>query len=31
MCTVKIDRIEYLNPGMLKEDDRLIVDQREWK
>ena len=30
-CTVKIDRMEFLNPGTLKEDDRLIVDQREWK
>jgi phenylacetate-CoA ligase len=30
-CTVKIDRFEFLNPGTLKEDDRLIVDQREWK
>ena len=30
-CTVKIDRMEFLNQGTLKEDDRLIVDQREWK
>jgi phenylacetate-CoA ligase len=29
-CTVKIDRLEFLNSGTLK-DDRLIVDKREWK
>ncbi|HVO67086.1 MAG TPA: AMP-binding protein [Syntrophales bacterium] len=31
ICTVRIDRLEFLKPGSLKDDDRLIVDQREWK
>jgi len=29
-CTVKIDHIEFLKQGTLK-DNRLIVDEREWK
>jgi phenylacetate-CoA ligase len=29
-CTVKIDRLEFLKTGTLK-DDHLIVDKREWK
>jgi phenylacetate-CoA ligase len=31
VCTVRIDRLEFLNPGTLEDDDRMIVDQREWK
>jgi hypothetical protein len=30
ICTVKIDRIEFVKQGTLK-DNRLIVDEREWK
>lgn len=30
ICTVKIDRIEFLQQGTLK-DNKLIVDEREWK
>jgi phenylacetate-CoA ligase len=31
VCTVRIDRLEFLNPGTLRDDDKMIVDQREWK
>ncbi|HYA14859.1 MAG TPA: AMP-binding protein, partial [Syntrophales bacterium] len=31
ICTVRIDRLELLKTGSLKDDDRMIVDQREWK
>jgi phenylacetate-CoA ligase len=31
VCTIRIDRLEFLNPGTLRDDDNLIVDQREWK
>lgn len=30
-CSVRIDRLEFLNPGALRDDDRIIVEQREWK
>jgi phenylacetate-CoA ligase len=30
ICTVKIDRIEFLQQGTLK-DNKLIVDERKWK
>ncbi len=30
-CTVRIDRLEFLNPGTLRDDDGMIVDQRVWK
>jgi len=31
ICTIRIDQLKFLNPGSLKDDDRMIVDQREWK
>ena len=31
ICTVKIDRMEHVEQGTLKEDGRLIVDDRTWK
>ncbi|MGV8078892.1 MAG: phenylacetate--CoA ligase family protein [Syntrophales bacterium] len=31
ICTVRIDRIEFLKPGTLADDDKRIVDEREWK
>ena len=30
ICTVKIDRLLFLAPGTLREDEELIVDQRKW-
>jgi len=30
-CVLKIDRLEFLNPGTIKEDDALVIDQRQWK
>ena len=30
-CVLKIDRIEFLNPGTIKEDDALVIDERQWK
>jgi len=30
VCTVRIDDVEFVEPGTLKEGDRLIVDQRTW-
>ncbi len=30
-CTVRIDGIEFLEPGTLKDDDKRIVDGRDWK
>ncbi|HEX7415788.1 MAG TPA: hypothetical protein VF305_01235, partial [Smithellaceae bacterium] len=30
ICTVKIDQLEYLSPGVIKPDEKLIVDQRQW-
>ena len=30
-CVLTIDRLEFLNPGTIKEDDRLVIDQRQWK
>ena len=31
ICTVKIDRLEFIEKGTLSEKDSLIVDQRTWK
>jgi phenylacetate-CoA ligase len=31
VCTVKIDRLEFLEEGTLSDKDILIVDRREWK
>ena len=31
ICTVKIDRMEHVEQGTMKEDERLIVDERTWK
>lgn len=31
ICTVKIDRIEFVEPAILSEDDTLVVDQRSWE
>jgi phenylacetate-CoA ligase len=30
-CVLKIDRLEFLNPGTIKEDDGLVIDERQWK
>jgi len=30
ICTVKIDQMEYLSAGMIKPEEKLIVDQRQW-
>ncbi len=30
ICTVRIDRLEFVAPGTLKEGDKPIVDQRTW-
>jgi phenylacetate-CoA ligase len=31
VCTVKIDTVEFLEPGSLKDDAKLIIDDRAWK
>jgi phenylacetate-CoA ligase len=31
ICTVKLDRVEFLNPGSLSADAKLLVDERTWK
>jgi phenylacetate-CoA ligase len=31
ICTVKIDKLEFINKGTLMEKDSLIVDRRTWK
>jgi len=31
ICTVKIDKIEFVEPATLSEEDKLIVDQRSWE
>ncbi len=31
ICTVKIDKIEFIEPATLSEEDKLIVDQRIWE
>lgn len=31
VCTVKIDRFEHVERGALKEEGRLILDERNWK
>ncbi len=30
-CRVKVDQVEFISPGELKEDAPLIVDQRSWE
>jgi len=30
-CVLTIDRLEFLDPGTIKEDDKLIIDERQWK
>ena len=30
ICTVKIDQLEYLSAGVIKPEEKLIVDQRQW-
>jgi predicted secreted protein len=31
ICTVKIDKLEFIQKGTLTEKDGLIVDRRTWK
>jgi phenylacetate-CoA ligase len=31
ICTVNIDHMEHVEQGTLKDDERLIVDERTWK
>jgi phenylacetate-coenzyme A ligase PaaK-like adenylate-forming protein len=31
ICTVKLDRVEFLKPGSLSADTKLLVDERTWK
>jgi phenylacetate-CoA ligase len=31
ICTVKVDKLEFINKGTLTEKDGLIVDRRTWK
>lgn len=31
ICTVRADNIEFLQPGSLPEDARLLIDERTWK
>jgi phenylacetate-coenzyme A ligase PaaK-like adenylate-forming protein len=31
ICTVKIDKLEFIEKGTLSEKDNLIVDRRTWK
>jgi phenylacetate-coenzyme A ligase PaaK-like adenylate-forming protein len=30
-CVLTIDHLEFLNPGTIKEDDKLVIDERQWK
>jgi phenylacetate-CoA ligase len=30
ICTVRIDKLEYLNAGEINSQEKLIVDQRQW-
>ena len=30
ICTVKIDQLEYLSAGIIKPEEKLILDQRQW-
>jgi phenylacetate-CoA ligase len=30
-CVLTIDHMEFLNPGTIKEDDKMVIDQRQWK
>jgi phenylacetate-CoA ligase len=31
ICTVKVDNVEFLEPGSLRDDAKPIVDERTWK
>ncbi|MGD0276833.1 MAG: AMP-binding protein [Syntrophales bacterium] len=31
ICNLRIDHIEWLDPGMIKSEDKLILDERSWK
>ncbi len=31
ICTIKVDRVEFLKPGSLTADTKLLVDERTWK
>lgn len=31
VCTVKVDKIEYVESGSIKADQKLILDQRQWQ
>ena len=31
ICTVKVDSVEFLKPGSLSADTKLLVDERTWK
>lgn len=31
ICTVRIDRVDFVSPGSLPDDAKLLVDEREWK
>ena len=31
ICTVNLDRVEFLKPGSLSADTKLLVDERTWK
>ena len=31
VCGLKVDRVEFVEKGIISEKDRLIVDQRDWK
>jgi len=31
LCTVRLDDIDYVNPEFLRQEEKLIVDQRSWQ
>ncbi len=31
VCTVRVDRVEFVSPGTIAPDAKLLVDEREWK
>jgi len=31
VCTVKVDHVEFMEPGSIPDDARLLVDERTWK
>ena len=31
ICTVKLDTVEFLEPGALKDDSKVIIDERVWQ